>query len=176
LPTGTVTFLFTDIEGSTRLAQEFPAELPALLARHHEILNEAIERNHGHVFQVVGDGFCAAFTTAADGVQAAVDAQEVLQREDWGETPILVRMGLHTGTATWRDGSYEGYMTLAQVQRVMSAAYGAQILVSSSTKVLLSQRLPAGVTLRDVGEHQLKGACGRSSCRTSGRTSRRCGR
>ena len=157
LPTGTVTFLFTDIEGSTRLAQEFPAELPALLARHHEILNEAIERNHGHVFQVVGDGFCAAFTTAADGVQAAVDAQEVLQREDWGETPILVRMGLHTGTATWRDGSYEGYMTLAQVQRVMSAAYGAQILVSSSTKVLLSQRLPAGVTLRDVGEHQLKG-------------------
>src|SRR5690348_4891443 len=103
-PTGTVTFLFTDIEGSTRLAQTYPAEWETARQRHHTILNEAIEAHHGDVFQVSGDAFCAAFTTAAAGVLAALEAQRALQREDWGAILIRVRMGLHTGTAEWRNG------------------------------------------------------------------------
>src|SRR5438270_6732897 len=123
-PTGTVTFLFTDIEGSTKLAQAHSAEWPALQARHHAILLRAIESRGGYVFQVVGDAFCAAFHTATDALAAALDAQRALQAEDWGETPIRVRMGLHTGAADWRNGGYQGYLTLARVQRIMSAGQG----------------------------------------------------
>jgi len=79
LPSGTVTFLFTDIEGSTGLAQQFPAELPALLARHHAILQQAIQAHQGHVFRIIGDAFCAAFGTAGDALLAALDAQRGLQ-------------------------------------------------------------------------------------------------
>src|SRR5512138_1637792 len=99
LPSGTVTFLFTDIEGSTALAQQYPAELPTLLARHHAILQQAIQAHHGHVFQITGDAFCAAFHTALDALQAALDAQRGLQQETWKPAPIKVRMGLHTGAA-----------------------------------------------------------------------------
>src|SRR5512143_1215662 len=99
LPTGTVTFLFTDIEGSTALAQQFPQELPALLARHHAILYESIARHNGHVFQITGDAFCAAFYTASDALKAALDAQRALQHETWNPAPIKVRMGIHTGAA-----------------------------------------------------------------------------
>ena len=81
LPTGTVTFLFTDVEGSTALAQQFPAELPALLARHHAILRESIEAHNGFVFLIIGDAFCAAFHTASDALNAALDAQRGLQHE-----------------------------------------------------------------------------------------------
>src|SRR3974377_1781212 len=125
LPTGTVTFLFTDIEGSTTLAQQFPAELPALLARHHAILHQAIKAHHGHVFQITGDAFCAAFYTASDALKAALDAQRGLQREAWHPAAIKVRMGLHTGAAQAgaieeRAGGYVGYFTLTRVQRGMS--------------------------------------------------------
>src|SRR5512136_1760204 len=81
LPTGTVTLLFTDIEGSTALAQQYPAALPALLARHHAILHQAIQVHNGHVFQITGDAFCAAFHTASDALRAALDAQRALQHE-----------------------------------------------------------------------------------------------
>ena len=125
LPTGTVTFLFTDIEGSTTLAQQFPAELPALLARHHAILHQAIQAHNGHVFQITGDAFCAAFHTASDALKAALDAQRGLQHEAWNPAPIKVRMGIHTGSAQAgaieeRAGGYVGYLTLTRVQRVMS--------------------------------------------------------
>src|SRR5512135_423714 len=114
LPTGTVTFLFTDIEGSTSLAQQFPAKLPALLARHHAILQQTIQTHNGHVFQIIGDAFCAAFHTASDALQAALDAQRALQHEPWNPAPIKVRMGIHTGTAqagvtAERAGGYAGY-------------------------------------------------------------------
>src|SRR5512138_3978641 len=99
LPSGTVTFLFTDIEGSTALAQQFPADLPVLLARHHAILHQAIQAHNGHVFQITGDAFCAAFSTANDALKAARDAQCALQGEAWQPAPIKVRMGLHTGAA-----------------------------------------------------------------------------
>src|SRR5512136_49787 len=162
LPTGTVTFLFTDIEGSTTLAQQFPGELPALLVRHHAILREAIAAHNGHVFQIIGDAFCAAFHTASDALNAALDAQRGLQHEAWHPAPLKVRMGIHTGSAQAgaieeRAGGYVGYLTLTRVQRVMSVAHGGQVLLSNPTAELVSGELPAEVTLRDMGEHRLKG-------------------
>ena len=171
-PTGTVTFLFTDIEGSTKLAQAQPTEWEAARQRHHAILRQAIDVRHGHVFQVVGDGFCAAFATAPDALAAAVAAQRALHQDSGvgaGLVPaqdgrehdplmrIRVRMGLHTGSAEARDGEYHGYLTLAQAQRVMSVAYGGQTLVSDATAALLRGQLPEGITLRNIGEHRLKG-------------------
>ena len=127
-PTGTVTFLFTDIEGSTKLAQEYPGEMPTLLARHNQILNESIESNHGFVFRIVGDSFSAAFNTASDALTAALKAQQKLQNEAWSPAPIKVRMGIHTGTAKLKDDPhgafYEGYQTLALTQRIMSVGHG----------------------------------------------------
>src|SRR3990172_1255628 len=83
LPTGTVTFLFTDIEGSTKLAQQYPEAMPSLLARHHSILHQSIQACHGYVFQIIGDAFCAAFQTALDALSAALMAQRSLQHEAW---------------------------------------------------------------------------------------------
>src|SRR3974377_2317104 len=162
LPTGTVTFLFTDIEGRTVLAQQYPAELPALLARHHAIMNQDIQAHNGHVFQITGDAFCAAFYTASDALQAALDAQSGLQHEAWNPAPIKVRMGIHTGAAQAgaieeRAGGYVGYLTLTRVQRVMSVAHGGQVLLSNPAAELVRGELPADVTLRDLGEHRLKG-------------------
>src|SRR5512135_450611 len=162
LPTGTVTFLFTDIEGSTDLAQQHHDALPALLARHHALLQQAIEAHHGHVFQIIGDSFHVAFPTAPDAIQAALDAQRLLQHEAWNPAPIKVRMGINTGVAQAvsdddRSGGYSGYSTLARVQRVMSTAYGGQVLLSNASAELVQDELPAGVTLRDMGEHHLKG-------------------
>jgi predicted ATPase/class 3 adenylate cyclase len=161
LPTGTVTFLFTDIEGSTRLWQEQPQAMALSQGRHNTILRQAIESQHGYVVDIVGDAFAAAFHNALDGLQAAMEAQCSLQAESWGETgPMRVRMGLHTGAAEIsNDGSnkyHEGYTTLASTQRVMSAAFGGQILLSQTTHDLLQDVLPAGVSLRDMGEHRLK--------------------
>src|SRR5512136_2959565 len=162
LPTGTVTFLFTDIEGSTLLAQQYPAELPALLARHHAILHGAIEAQHGHVFQIIGDAFCAAFHTAPEALNAALDAQRGLQHEAWNPAPVKVRMGLHTGAAQAgaseeRAGGYAGYSTLARTQRVMSIAHGGQVLLSNPTAELVRGDLSAEISLRDMNEHRLKG-------------------
>jgi class 3 adenylate cyclase len=93
-PSGTVTFLFTDIEGSTKLAQEHPKEMPELLSRHNAILNQSIEAHHGFVFRIVGDSFSAAFDTASDALSAALEAQRTLQHEPWSPAPIRVRMGI----------------------------------------------------------------------------------
>jgi predicted ATPase/class 3 adenylate cyclase len=162
LPTGTVTFLFTDIEGSTKLAQAHRETWEAVRQRHHAMLRSAIETNNGYVFQVIGDAFCAAFHTAAEALNAALEAQRRLQAEKGGEIPIKVRMGLNTGAAQAGSsadgpGGYTGYSTLARTQRVMSTAYGEQILVSNTSADLLLGELPAGVSLRDMKEHRLKG-------------------
>lgn len=158
-PTGTVVFLFTDIEGSTRLAQEYPHEMPKLLARHNAILNESIERHQGFVFRIVGDSFSAAFHTVGDAMSAAVEAQRGLQSEPWSPAPIKVRMGIHTGAAQLKDdaqNTYEGYATLALTQRIMSVAHGGQILLSQTTQGLVRDRLAEGTELRDMGERRLK--------------------
>ena len=127
-PSGTVTFLFTDIEGSTKLAQKYPDAMPVLLARHNEILNQAIQDQNGFVFRVVGDSFSAAFHTAGEALNAALNAQRKLQNESWSPAPIKVRMGIHTGTAQLETLSeetrYAGYTTLALTQRIMSAGQG----------------------------------------------------
>ena len=156
-PSGTVTFLFTDIEGSTKLAQQFPNQWESFRARHHFILQTAMDSHNGYVFQIIGDAFCVAFHTASDGLNAAIQAQRNLQSEDWGDTPIRVRMGLHTGSAELRGTDYRGYLTMAKVQRIMSLAYGGQVLVSNTSASLLHHELPAGVVLRDLKEHRLKG-------------------
>ena len=162
LPSGTVTFLFSDIEGSTKVAREHRDIWEAVRARHHTILHSAMDMHAGHVFQIVGDGFCVAFHTAGEALNAAIEAQRGLQTEKWGETPIKVRMGINTGTAqagSNADGSggYTGYSALVRTQRVMSAAHGEQILLSVTSADLLLGELPAGVTLRDMKEHRLKG-------------------
>ncbi|HET7376330.1 MAG TPA: adenylate/guanylate cyclase domain-containing protein, partial [Anaerolineae bacterium] len=160
LPTGTVTFLFTDIEGSTKLAQQYPDDMPALLARHHEILKQAISAHNGFVFQIVGDSFLAAFYNAGDALMAALDAQRSLAHEVWSPASIKVRMGIHTGAAQLDSGSkephYSGYATLALTQRVMSAGHGGQILVSQTAYDLTSTKLPAQAQLVDMGERRLK--------------------
>lgn len=157
VPTGTVTFLFTDIEGSTKLAQEHPEDMPALLTRHHEILRRSIEGNNGFVFQIVGDSFSASFHNAGNALQAALEAQQRLQHEAWAPAPIRVRMGIHTGQADVQtNGDYRGYLTLSHVQRLMSAAHGGQVLLSFAAQELVRDALPAGTSLRDMGERRLK--------------------
>jgi predicted ATPase/class 3 adenylate cyclase len=157
LPSGTVTFLFTDIEGSTRLAQEYPDEMPSLLARHHEILHQSIHLQDGYVFQIIGDAFCAAFHSANDALHAAVEAQRALHNEPWTPAPIKVRIGIHTGTAKLdEDGQYSGYATLASTQRIMSAGHGGQILLSGVTRELVRDTLPSNTELSDLGEKRLK--------------------
>lgn len=161
-PTGTVTFLFTDIEGSAKLAREHPETWESARARHHAILHGVIEENNGYVFQIIGDAFCAAFHTAGEAVNAAINSQINIYNETWKTPPIKVRMGIHTGTAQAgnmddRSGGYTGYNTLVLVQRVMSIGYGGQILLSNSSAELVRKELPNKITLRDMGKHQLKG-------------------
>ena len=162
LPTGTVTFLFTDIEGSTKLAQEHPDEMPSLLARHNEILNDSIEAQHGFTFRIVGDSFSAAFHTASDALNAALVAQRKLQNESWRLASIKVRMGINTGTAQLKDDPqgqgafYEGYATLALTQRIMSVGHGGQILLSQTTYDLVKDKHDGKTELRDMGERRLK--------------------
>lgn len=163
-PSGSVTFLFTDIEGSTRLWQEFPAAMPEALARHHTIVNQSIAAHQGHVFQIVGDAFHAVFASARDGLQAALDAQRALSTEPWRETGLIrVRMALHTDQAEvnaehYDSGEYaEGeYLFLARTARLMSAAHGGQILLSATTAELVREQLPPELQLRDLGTHRVK--------------------
>lgn len=145
-PSGTVTFLFTDIEGSTRLWEERPAEMRELVAQHDTRFRAAIEANHGYVVKGTGDGFHAAFARAADAVNAAEQLQALT-----ADLPALkVRIGINTGEVQERDGDYFG-PAVNRGARLMSAAHGGQILVSSAT-----ERLLAGVELRDLGAHRLR--------------------
>lgn len=161
-PSGTVTFLFTDIEGSTRLSQQYPEAMPALLARHNEILSQAIEASRGLVFRIIGDSFSAAFYSASDALCAALAAQRALYQEPWSPAPVKVRMGIHTGTAQVEVDSasgqirYSGYTTLAVTQRIMESGHGGQILLSRTAHDLTRDSLPAQAQLIDMGECTLK--------------------
>ena len=133
-PSGTVTFLFTDIEDSTNLAQYYGNSWEVLRKRHHTLLRAAIEAHHGYIFQIIGDAFCVAFRTAGDALRAAVKSQIDLHNENWGNRPIRVRMGIHTGNAEIQeDGQYQGYISLSYVQRLTDVGYGGQVLVSFTT-------------------------------------------
>jgi len=155
-PGGEVTFLFTDIEGSTKLAQNFAESLPHSLEIHHSILKGAIESNGGFVFEIIGDAFCAAFENAADAVLASQKAQLDLNSQKWKDAVIKVRMGIHRGNAEWNGKRYMGYITLARTQRVMSAAYGGQVLISVDAFNQLSGVEDKGISFRDLGERRLK--------------------
>lgn len=162
LPSGTVTFLFTDIVGSTELAQNYPGALTALLARHNALLRQAVHARGGQVFQIVGDAFKVAFESAPEALAAALDGQRFLHAEPWDPAPVRVRMGIHTGAAQAGvvdddAGGYTGYATLARAQRIMSAGHGGQLLLSNATAELVRGELPPDTTLRDLGEHRLKG-------------------
>ncbi len=126
-------------------------------ARHDQILREAIESNHGYVFQVVGDSFCSAFQNAGDAARASIHAQTALQTEDWGDAKIKVRMGIHTGSAEIQEnGDYQGYLSLSRAQRLMSAGHGGQILISLAAEQSMNGRLPDDVSLHNMGEKRLK--------------------
>lgn len=156
LPTGTVTFLFTDLEGSTRLWEEHPEAMRAALARHDSILRDAVEKRGGCVVKTTGDGLHAAFGTAPDAVSAAFDAQVALTGEDWVlPEPLRVRMGLHSGGAELREGDYFG-TAVNRAARVAAAAHGGQIVASAATADLVRDDLAAEVDLVDLGEHRLR--------------------
>ena len=156
LPAGTVTFLFTDIEGSARLWEQHPEQMRSALARHDALLREAIARHDGHVFKMVGDAFCAAFSTAPDGLQAALAAQQALLAESWPEPVTLkVRMALHTGAAEQREGDYFG-QPLNRVVRLLATGYGGQVLLSEVTHDLCREALPPFCSVQNLGEHRLR--------------------
>lgn len=154
-PTGT--FLFTDIEGSTRMWERSPSAMSLALARHDEILKSTIEAHGGHVFKTVGDAFCAAFATTPEAMKAALVAQRKLFAEEWPEEigTLRVRMALHSGAAEERDGDYFG-PPVNQVARLLSAGHGDQDLLSLAAQELVRDDLPEGTSLRDLGERRLK--------------------
>ena len=156
LPTGTVTFLFTDVEGSTKLWERYPEAMPATMARHDEVLRGVMESSGGFVFKTIGDAFCVAFPSAPHALEAALAAQRALIAEAWEKTgPLLTRMALHTGSAEERGGDYFG-PPVNRVARLLSAGHGGQVLLSSATQELVRDALPEGVSLRDLGERRLK--------------------
>ncbi|HEV2879189.1 MAG TPA: adenylate/guanylate cyclase domain-containing protein, partial [Candidatus Eremiobacteraceae bacterium] len=156
LPTGTITFLFSDIEGSTRRWEQHLHEMKLAVARHDALMRAAIEPHRGYIFKTVGDAFCAAFPTAPDALAAAVACQRVLQNEDFSSVDDLrVRMALHTGHADERDADYFG-PTVNRVARLLSLGHGGQVLASETTRVLLQNELPADMSFLDLGIHRLK--------------------
>ncbi len=155
-PTGTVTFLFTDVAASTRRWEQHPAWMAAAHARHEAILRAAIAAHGGWAYKQIGDGFQAAFQTAPAALAAAVAAQRALTAEPWGEPgPLAVRMALHTGTAEERPDDYVGPL-LNRVARLLAAGHGGQILLTAATTAALGEGLPEGVGLRNLGTRRLK--------------------
>jgi predicted ATPase/class 3 adenylate cyclase/tRNA A-37 threonylcarbamoyl transferase component Bud32 len=155
-PTGTVTMLFTDMEGSTHLLQQLGERYAGVLAECRQLLRVAFQHCNGHEVDTQGDAFFVVFTRAIDAVSAAVEAQRALASHAWPEGAMVrVRMGLHTGEPTLTAEGYVG-MDVHRTARIMSAGHGGQVLLSQTTRDLVEQELPVGVSLRDLGEHRLK--------------------
>ena|SRR6185312_10883570 len=155
LPTGTVTFLITDLEGSTRMWEQFPDAMRAAMVRHDELLQRAIATHRGYLFSRMGDGMAAAFATAADAVSSAVAIKQALAEVDWGTTPLKARIGLHTAEAVVDDNGYAS-RPINRCARLMAAAHGGQVLVSGTTEALVRYELSDGLSLIDLGEHRLR--------------------
>lgn len=156
LPTGTVTFVFTDIEGSTRLLQQLGDDYAEVTRDHRRIVREAFGANEGSEVDTQGDAFFYSFGRARDAVRAAVAAQRELAAHTWPEgAAVRVRMGLHTGEPTVGDEGYLG-LDVVRAARICSAGHGGQILLSETTRALLGNDLPEGATVVDLGEAKLK--------------------
>jgi len=156
LPSGTVTFLFTDIEGSTKRWETHGDDMRLAVERHDSLLRSVFEQRGGYIFKTVGDAFCVAFASAPDALTAALEAQLAIAKEDHASVGgIHVRMGMHTGNADQRGGDFFG-PSVNRVARLMSVGHGGQILVSDSTRVLVRGDLPADASLIDLGSHRLK--------------------
>jgi class 3 adenylate cyclase len=154
LPSGTVTFLFTDIEGSTALT--LSEEYPNALRKHRELLGEAVERAGGIVYGLLGDEVSAVFRTAAEAVEAAGFGQRSFVAEAWpGDVNVRVRVGIHTGRTAGEPGEYLGF-DVHRTARICSAGHGGQVLISGVANDALGDSLPAGLSLRDLGKHHLK--------------------
>ena len=155
-PTGTVTFLFTDIEGSTRLLERLHARYADVLADQRNILRASFERWHGHEIDTQGDSFFVAFTRAAEAIRCAIDAQAELAAWSWPDgAEVRVRMGIHTGEPIVATTGYVG-MDVHRAARIAAAGHGGQTLLSSTTRDLVADDLPSRVELRDLGSHRLK--------------------
>jgi class 3 adenylate cyclase len=156
LPSGTVTFAFTDIEGSTRLLQELGDGYAAISRDHRQIVRRAFGAHDGTEIDTQGDSFFFSFTRARDAVAAAVEAQRALAAHTWPEGKVVrVRMGLHTGEPTVGDEGYLG-LDVVRAARISAAGHGGQILLSETTRALVGNDLPTGVSVHDLGEQNLK--------------------
>jgi class 3 adenylate cyclase len=156
LPSGIVTFLFTDIESSTRLWESYPEAMEAASSQHDHLMREVIEKNGGQVVKSTGDGFHAVFSSASDAAGAALEGQSSIQNQEWGlPEPVRVRMGLHSGEAQLRDGDYFG-SAVNRGARLMAAGSGSQVLLSDVTAKLIRENLPDGADLVDLGEYNLR--------------------
>lgn len=159
LPSGTVTFLFTDIEGSTRLWEAHPNAMRAALRDHDVLLRACIESHGGRVFKTVGDAFCAVFANPRGALESVLASQRWLPGPAFsiaeGSLPLKVRMALHTGVVAERDGDYFG-QPLNRVARLLATGHGGQVLLSAATQELVRDNLPPGAELRSLGEHRLK--------------------
>src|SRR5688500_17068699 len=157
LPTGTVTFMFTDIEGSTELLSRLGDAYPALLERHNQVVREAVRRHVGQEVATEGDAFFIVFRDPTAAVAAALDAQRALAAERWPDrNEVRVRIGLHTGQGVPGADNYVG-LDVHRASRIATAGHGGQVLLSDATRALVEQSLPEGVGLRDLGRHRLKG-------------------
>jgi class 3 adenylate cyclase len=155
-PTGTVTFLFTDIEGSTKLLQQLGDGYGAVVADHRRILRETLGGAGGREVDTQGDAFFYSFQRARDAIRAAVDGQRALAEHDWPlGAQVRVRMGLHTGEPAVGDEGYIG-LDVVRAARICSAGHGGQVLLSEATRALVGGDLPDGVSIRDLGEQNLK--------------------
>lgn len=156
LPIGTVTLLFTDIEGSTQMLQSLREDYVRVLAEHHQLLRSAFDSYNGVVVDTQGDSFFVAFPRAIDAIHSAVEAQHALADHPWkANAQVRVRMGLHTGEPTLAGDRYVG-IDVHRAARIGAVAHGGQVLLSQTTRDLVENELPDGVTLRDLGEHRLK--------------------
>ena len=166
LPTGVITYLFTDLEGSTQLWQEHPGEMSGVLARHDALLTSVNEEHGGMVVRSrdEGDSLFAVFVRARDAAAAACAVQQAILKEPWAlELSIKVRMALHTGESELREHDYYGPV-VNRCARLRGIAHGGQVVLSQVTSELVQDALPEGVSLRDMGTHRLRGWSGRSKC------------